>query len=509
MRPAAVLVSVVWFALNTFAAPAEVATLAVVNARVWTGDPNRPWAEAVAASGDRILLAGSNAQVRAMCGPATRIVDGGGGTVTPGFIDSHIHLFVFDRTHPFPPIFMRFLRSREEAAEKIAGYAAQLPKGAWILGQDWTDALWGGRLPDRRWLDRIAPDHPVWLLNVEGDAGIANTAALRAAGIAPGTEGEAAGIFRGGPMWRVDAALIERTREPDDRTVEQVTARLARLGVTSVHHNNGWPDFLILQRLHKAGRLRVRVYASPPLPAWRRLRDYIAEFGRGDSWLHWGAVKGFGAITAESYYAWISGASQAGLQVMVHTGGEAEQRILLGVFARVRRERGLRDPRFRVEHAHDMPPDVIRMMADAGAIASWQPPLLAHDDWRTAAGQPPSRNLFPCRALLDAGVRIAFGTDDQAFAAGITPPLVSLQMALERTAPDGTRLTLDQALRAYTLDAAYAEFAEKEKGSLEPGKLADFVLFDRDLSRLPVHSIREARVKLTIIGGSPVTEPRP
>jgi predicted amidohydrolase YtcJ len=483
------------------AATAATATLVVVNARVWTGDPSRPWAAAVAASGDRILAAGSNDEIRALAGPGTRIVDGQGGLLTPGFIDSHIHLFVFDRSHPFPPIFLQFLHTRQEVADRISAYAAKLPKGAWILGEDWTDSLWGGQLPSRAWLDRLAPDHPVWLVKAEGNAGIANTAALRAAGITRDPPGEAAGVIRGGPMWRVEAALIERSREADDRVVEQGMAILVRTGVTSVHHNNAWFDFLILQRLQRAGKLPLRVYASPPLPAWPRLRDYIAAHGRGDAWLHWGGVKGYGVITAETYYRRVSGASAAGLQVMVHVGGNEELRTLLAVFERVRREQDLRDPRFRVEHAHDMPADAIPLMARTGAIASWQPPLLLHDDQRSAAGQPPPKNLFPCHALLEAGVKIAFGTDSSPWISGITSPVESLQIALERAAPDGTRITLDEALRAYTLDAAYAEFAEKEKGSLEPGKLADFVLFDRDFSRGPVHAIHQAKVRMTVIGG--------
>ena len=129
----------------------------------------------------------------------------------------------------------------------------------------------------------------------------------------------------------------------DDHIVEEGIAKLIRAGVTSVHHNNSWQDFLILRRLHQAGRLRLRVYASPPLPGWQRLRDYIAAYGRGDDWFHWGGVKGYGVITAERYYRWVSGASQAGLQVMVHTGANDELRTLLGVFERVRREQNLRD----------------------------------------------------------------------------------------------------------------------------------------------------------------------
>ena len=499
MRAPAGGVCVATVFVAAMAAAASDVSIAVVNARVWTGDARRPRAEAVAASGDRIVAIGSNAEIRAFSAVPTRVVDGRGGMLTPGFIDSHIHLFVFDRSTPFPPIFMQFLRSRQEVADRIAAYTARLPKGAWILGDGWTDALWGGQLPSREWLDRLAPDHPVWLTNGDGDIGIANSAALRAAGIAAG--GEATAVIRGGPMWRIDAALIERTRERDDHIVEEGIAKLIRAGVTSVHHNNSWQDFLILRRLRQAGRLRLRVYASPPLPGWQRLRDYIAAYGRGDEWLHWGGVKGYGVITAGPYYRWVSGASLAGLQVMVHTGANDELRTLLGVFERVRRERNLRDPRFRVEHAHDMPADAIPRMAQVGTIASWQPPLLSHEDRRTEAGQPAPMNLFPCRALLSAGVKIAFSTDSSPWISGVIAPLDAIEMALERAAPDGTRITLDEALRAFTLDAAYAEFSEREKGSLEVGKLADFVLFDRDFSRGPAHGISAAKVRMTVIGG--------
>ncbi len=476
-------------------APPPPATMMVVNAHIWTGNPAQPWASAMAVAGERILAVGDDHELRSLAGAATRIVDGQGGMLVPGFNDAHIHLSRFNNSKPLPPIFLRFLKGRQEVAERLSAYGGQLPKGAWILGIQWTEATWGGTLPDRAWLDRAAPDHPVWLVNVDEDVGIANSAALRAAGIERQDV-----VIRGGPMWQVEAALIRRSADSDDAALERLMAQLARAGVTSVQHNNSWCDLLILQRLHRAGKLKVRVYATPPLPAWRRLRDYIAAYGRGDAWLHWGALKGFGAIDGPSYYRWVSGASQAGLQVMVHVGDETGLRTLLGVFDRVRREQSLRDPRFRVEHAHDMPADVIPLMVQAGAIASWQPPLLAHVDQRTAAGMPPPRNLFPCRALLEAGVRIAFGTDAQP-TDDYTTPLASLQMALERAAPDGSRLTLDEVLRAYTRDAAYAEFAETEKGVLEPGQLADFVLLDRDLSRVPLRAFHEVKVRMTVVGG--------
>jgi predicted amidohydrolase YtcJ len=300
-------------------------------------------------------------------------------------------------------------------------------------------------------------------------------------------------------MWKVDAAYVGPTQAADERVLGMVMERLAQAGITSVQHNNGWTDFLILRRLALEGRLTVRVYDSPPLKSWRRLRDYIAEFGRGDAWMHWGGLKGFGVIDAANYYRWVSEASAAGLQVMAHVG-DGELRTLIGIYERVGREQKPGDPRFRIEHGHDLPADLIPVMAKAGIIASWQPPLVLHYAQRTAAGQSAPTNLFPCRSLIDSGVRIAFGSDSQA-PAGIVTPLEGVGIAIERG-----HMTLDEALRAYTRDAAYAEFAEQEKGTLAVGQLADFVLFDQDFSGGARVRIGETKVRLTVVGGRVVYE---
>jgi hypothetical protein len=337
----------------------------------------------------------------------------------------------------------------------------------------------------------------VWLTSQSGDIGIANTLALRKSGMAQSNPG---GLIRGGPMWRIEEALIESTRDRDEARIQAATDQLLRAGVTSIHHNNSWHQLILFRRMKADGKLRMRIYACPSFPGELRLKEFIDEHGRGDEWLHWGGLKAYGAIDGDRYYRWISNASRAGLQVMTHVGSEGELRTLLAIYDRVQKEQRLHDPRFRIEHAHDMPPDVIARIAELGVIVSWQPPLLAHFDARTAAGQPRPQNLFNCRALLDSGVRIAFGTDGNLWRS-IVGPIESIQMALQRPGPDGRRITLDEALRAYTREAAYAEFADHEKGTLEPGKLADFVLLDRDLSRTPVHRFSEVQVKLTVIGG--------
>jgi predicted amidohydrolase YtcJ len=475
------------------------ATLAVINARVWTGDAARPLAEAMLVSAERIIAVGSNDQIRKAISPATRVIHAGGASVTPGFIDAHLHIFRY-RESRHPPLFLRFKRSRAEFVRAVADHAAALPKGTWILGYDWHESGFKGEMPSRSWIDRITRDHPVWLKRIDGDMALANAVALHLAGIESRT-----GLIRGGEMWRIEAALIkwnsERARrshpdepslsgtgnEDDSRVVERILSRLPALGITSVHHSGGWGDLLLLKQIRDTGRLPVRVYACPQLNAWIRLRDYVNEFGNGDNWLRWDCLKGFGAMSAANCHEWISGAARSGLQVMVHVAPEPGLSGLLDIYERISREQKLSDARFRVEHAHALSADVIARFARMGVIASVQPPLLARFD------APGRVFVYPWGALRAAGVRMAFGTDSVASSGSVVSPLAAMQMALER--PVG--LSLDEALKAYTIHAAYAGFAEKQTGSLEPGKLADFVVFDRELKP----DLRNARVRLTVAGG--------
>jgi predicted amidohydrolase YtcJ len=508
------------------AAPGGEPTLAIVNARIWTGDPRRPWAQAVAVAGDRIAAVGSDAEIGTILTPSTRVVDAREKTVLPGLIDAHFH--VLDLAEPEPPLGLRFVASRREFVRLVARAAAEAPPGSWLLGVGWDERKWGGPLPSKEWIDPVTPHNPVWLTRALGGAGLANSLALAAAGITRSPAkplptgvlrdraGEPTGLIRGGPMRLVDAVLLA----PDLRRAEsdaiQVTQSLLKMGVTSVHHSGSWKELLVLDGLRREDRLGVRLYAAVPLPSWERLRDFVADRGRGDPWLHWGGLKLFAhkwttrphpvrngrldryAVqpTAEEAYHWFAGASRAGLQIMVHAGGIEHLRF----FDRVRTELGLADPRFRIEHAHDVAPEERALYARAGVIASVQPELLWHIDARTKAGAPAPRHLFACRDLLEAGVRIVFGTD-AITASPLMSPFRSIQIALQRPGPDGRRLTLEECLRAHTSDAAFAEFAEAEKGTIEPGKLADMVVLDRDLFASGVAALDATEVTVTIVGG--------
>jgi len=529
-------------------ASAEPVTLAVVNARVWTGDSARPWADAFAVRGDRFATVGSSAAVRKIAGNA-RVIDAAGQMVVPGFIDSHVHFI--DGGFGLSSVQLRDAKTPAEFIARIKAFAATVPPGAWITGGNWDHEQWGGELPRHDWIDSVTPNNPVWINRLDGHMSLANAAALRAAKItrssrevAGGTivrdaRGEPTGVLKDNATDLVNAVVPNPPAELEDRALDTAMAYVAAQGVTSVDHMGSWRDLAIFERAHKAGRLQTRIYASVPLATWEKLRDTVAARGRGDAWLRIGGLKGFvdgslGSHTAamlqpftdapsdtglfvnthEHLYEWTSGADKAGLHVIVHAIGDRAIRDQLDIFERVEKENGPRDRRFRIEHAqHIAPPDIPRF-ARLGVIASMQP-YHAIDDGRWAEkviGPERAKTTYAFRSLRDAGATLAFGSDW--FVAPPTP-LEGLYAAVTRRTlddrnPDGwipeQKITLEDALRAYTRGAAYATFDEKEKGVIAPGALADFAIIDRDLTKVKPEAIRDAHIALTAVGGRVVYE---
>jgi predicted amidohydrolase YtcJ len=527
-------------------------TFIVTGGRVWTGDRRRPWAEAVAVRGERIAAVGSRADVERLAGPATRRLEARGGMVTPGFFDSHVHFL--GGGFGLSAVQLRDAASRAEFVRRIGVFARAAPAGAWITGGDWDHELWGGELPRRDWIDAVTPNRPVWVNRLDGHMSLANSAALRAAHVTAqtpdppggtivrGPGGEPTGILKDNAMELVDSVVPEPDPAAKDRALAAAMRYVAAQGVTSVDHMGTWEDLAVFRRAHDGGRLRTRISAAVPLATWQRLRDEVAARGRGDAWLRIGGLKGFvdgslGSRTAafaapftdapgntgllvnrpEDLYAWTAGADRSGLQVMVHAIGDRAIHLQLDVFERVAREDGPRDRRFRIEHAqHLAAPDIPRFAA-LGVIASMQP-YHAIDDGRwaeKAIGPERARTTYAFRSLLDAGATLAFGSD---WPVAPATPLMGVYAALTRRTlddrhPDGwvprQKIGLDEALAAYTRDGAYAAFAERDLGTLEPGKLADLALIDRDLSRFAPAAIRDAHVVLTIVGGQIVYERPP
>lgn len=528
--------------------------------RVWTGDRRQPLAEAVAIRGDRIVAVGSRDQIRTLGTPA-RVIDAAGGLIAPGFIDSHIHLLAggFRLTS----VQLGDVSSRDEFAKRLHDFAARIPPGTWITGGDWDHERWGGELPSRAWIDAATPGHPVWVNRRDGHMALANSAALRAAGVTPLTagipggaivrdaDGQPTGLLKDQAMDLVQRIIPDPPPALEDRALDAAMRHVAAHGVTSVHHMGSipqagsWRELDVFRRAHAAGTLRTRIYCAVPLDGWPRLRDSIAarEFagsdGRGDAWLKIGAVKGFvdgslGSRTAafhepyddvpgerglwftdpDDLAAWISGADGAGLQCAIHAIGDRANSLLLDIFESVIGAHGPRDRRFRIEHAQHLRPQDIARVAGAGAIASMQPAHLVEDGpWAARAiGHARVQTTYACRSLIDAGVALAFGSD---WFVSPPVPIAGLAAAVTRQtadAPTGDgwipaqRIRLDEALHAYTTSAAYASFDEGSKGRLAPGLLADVVVLDRDPFAAPPDWIRDCEVAFTILNGQIVHE---
>ncbi|MBI2407944.1 MAG: amidohydrolase [Gemmatimonadetes bacterium] len=530
-------------------AQAAVISLAIVNARVWTGDTRRPWADAVAVDGARIAAVGSSAEIRKLAGTQTRVIDAHGAMVVPGFIDAHVHFT--DGGFALQSVKLRDAKTKAEFIARIAAFAKTVPAGTWITNGDWDHENWGGELPTRVWIDAVTPNNPVWINRLDGHMSLANSAALKAAGVTKSVKdvdggtivrdasGEPTGIFKDNAMSVVDRAVPPPSAEMTDRALRGAMAYVNAQGVTAVHNMGTWGELAAFERAHAAGTLTTRIYASVPLSSWKRLADTVKARGYGDEWVRIGGLKGFvdGSIgshtaamlepftdapndrglmvnTPENLYTWTKNADAAGLQVLVHAIGDRAIRTQLDIFERVAKENGPRDRRFRIEHAQHIAPADIPRFGALGVIPSMQP-YHAIDDGRwvdKVIGPERAKGTYAFKSLLDAKAKLAFGSDWF-----VAPPIPLMgiygavtRRTLDEKHPGGwvpeQKITVEDALRAYTSGAAHAGFAEETRGVIKKGMLADLTMIDRDLTRIAPETIRDAQIVLTIVGGKVVYE---
>lgn len=493
------------------------------------------------------MAVGTSSELRPRVADA-RILNGNGKLVVPGFIDSHVHFLTGG--FRLASVQLRDARTKEELASRIGEFARGTPAGTWILGGDWDHQLWGGELPHPSWIDAVTPEHPVWVNRLDGHMALANSRALEAAEIGRDTReveggaiekdasGEPTGVLKDNAMGLVDRVVPPPGEEMSLRALDAAMEYVAARAVTSVHHMGSFGDLELLRKARARGELRTRIYAATPLGEWERLRDLVGTEGKGDRSLSWGLLKGFvdgslGSHTAafhapyddqpedrglfvnteEDLYRWISGADSAGLHVAVHAIGDRANQTLLDIYERVARENGPRDRRFRVEHAQHLRPEEVPRFGELGVIPSMQP-YHAIDDgrWAEKLIGLRIRTTYAFRSLLDAKAPLVFGSDW--FVAPPTP-LEGIYAAVTRRTLDDLnpggwvpeeKISVEEALVAYTREAARAAFAENELGMLKEGYLADFAILDRDITRIPPEEIREAKVLTTVVGGKIVYE---
>ncbi len=541
-------------------APAETV---FVNGNIWTGVKQGnaiATAQALAVRGDRIVAVGSNDEIQKYRGKDTKVVDLGERFVMPGFNDAHLHL----SGGGFAKLQVDLVgtKSLAEMKQRIADRARTTPPHEWILGRGWDHTKWTEQvLPTRHDLDSVTGDHPAIFGRVDGHIAVANSAALKLAGIDRNTKspeggaidhdasGEPTGILRESAWNLVNAKIPPPTPSQVRKAMELALAEAAQWGLTSAQSqlldNREWQDFLVCEDLEREGKLTARVTMWLPfdLPL-ATLQQWRAHHPATDPMLHTGMLKAYmdgslGSHTAalrEPYSdeptnkglaEWdqpklnqmAEERAAAGFQLGFHAIGDRAADMALEAFSAAQqylREHDSisphREQRYRIEHDQVLEPDQFARYKALGVTASVQPNHLLTDmNWAEKnIGPARAKSSYPWRSFLDNGVVLAFGTD---YPVEPLTPFRGVYAAITRKNEEGTReyypeqkLTIDEALEAYTTGSAYADFAERDKGQLKPGMLADFVILDRDLTKIPPKEILGTKVLGTVVGGKTVYE---
>jgi predicted amidohydrolase YtcJ len=533
-----------------------------IHANVYTGVPaDTPFAsilraDAIAVRGDRILAVGKAADLQKLKGPETQVIDLGGHFVMPGFNDAHLHLA--DAGLQKLGVDLEGAKSLDELRERVLAKVESAKAGEWILGRGWDESLWPvNALPSRWDLDEVSSGHPVFLYRVDGHVAVANTRALQLASITLASRdpqggqidrsegGEPTGILRDTAQDAVEMVIPKPTHEKRKQGIELALADLAEHGVTSAQDNSSWEDFQIYEELEKEGKLTARISEWLPFDEpLEQLEKKRASHPQSDLMLHTGLLKGFmdgslGGHTAalsEPYAddpknyglarydadrlnAMAKERVLAGFQLGFHAIGDKGIQMALDAFVgaeKAAREAGVKaanggdDYRLRIEHAQCPTLAQIAQFKQLKVIASMQPSHVLSDmRWAAARLGPKWAALsYGWAAFLNKGVVLAFGTD---YNVEPISPFRGLYAAVTRKSENGKqeffpeqRITLDQAIAAYTTGSAFAEFQEKEKGKFVPGTLADFVVLDRDLTAASPEKLLGTKVLRTVVGGKTV-----
>jgi len=534
-------------------AQGDVHTTVYLHGRIYTNDPENPWAEAMATRAGKIRCVGKIDYVLLECGgndPSAETIQLKGKFVMPGFNDAHVHLG--GAGADMLSVRLNGVTSIEELQKRVADAISHHKEGEWISGSGWDHTLWlDKKFPNKEQLDAVAPKNPVFLVHISGHVAVANSLALEHGEIKDDTpnpsggvierdaNGEATGMLEEDSAMSLVSARIPDLKAPQRRRgIELVLADAAKNGVTSAQDFSEWADFLVYQQLKEEGKLTLRITEWLPfLSSLDDLQNMRAQGGTTDPWLKTGALKGFvdGALGSRTAallapYSDEPGTSgiltndpdklrtmaierdRAGFQINFHAIGDRANRVALDVFEAVAKANGPRDRRDRIEHAQVLAPEDLPRFAQLHVIASMQP---SHEttDMRWAGqriGPDRAKGAYAWNSLLKSGARLAFGTD---YDVEPISPFRGLYACVTRELPEGgpaggwegqEKISLQDCIRAYTSGSAYAEFEEGKKGELKPGEYADFIILSDDLTKIPPKQYTKVTVLRTVVGGRTV-----
>jgi len=516
------------------------------NAKIWTGDSTIPKARAIAVKDSLIVYVGDDYQP--FVGNGTVLTDMKGLMMVPGFIDNHTHFL--EGGYFLANINLRLVKSMQDFILSFRRFTDSAKNNSWVLGGNWDHEAWGGQLPRKEWIDSVSYGHPVFVSRYDGHMGLANSIALKLAGITkntpnpPGGEivkdpktGEPTGILRDEATSLVYSVIPEHTEKELDESLARASAHALAHGLTQVHDMGsygGWIDLATYRRAYAADKLPIRIYSFVAIRTWQKLDSFVKTNGWGNDHLRWGGLKGFvdgslGSTTAWFYKPyldaphstglqvtdtnllrrWILSADSAGLHIATHAIGDHANDWILGVYEEAEKKNPSRDHRFRVEHAQHLTPEAIGRFASLGVVPSMQP-YHAIDDGKWAAKRLDSarlRGTYVFKSLLENHASLTFGSD---WTVAPLDPIAGIYAAVTRRTlddknPNGwfpdQKISVDQALRCYTVNNAWAGFQENKTGKLKGGMLADFTVLSEDLFSIAPENIRDTKILLTVVNG--------
>jgi predicted amidohydrolase YtcJ len=547
-----ILAAIVLAVLNIPAFPQKFeADIVITNANIHTMDSNRTIARSIAISGGKIVAIGSDADTKSLMGPNTRVIDAGGKLVLPGFNDAHVHLL--ETGAQLSSVDLRSSKSPQEFVQRLKDFVAKQPKGRWILGGQWDHENWTPNdLPTAAMIDAVTPDNPVFINRLDGHMALANSLAMKMAKVDKNTpdiaggmvvrsaDGTPTGIFKDSAMGYIGRVIPDATFEQKLEYVAAFSKYAASLGVTSAQDMTSGRDAGVYQEAIRRGLLNTRVYACTPLEDYKRWQTVGLHYAFGSAMLRIGCLKGYADGSLGSTTAWffepyldapntsglpraevtngmkenIVAADKDGLQVNIHAIGDRANATILDYYENAEKVNGPRDRRYRIEHAQHLRQEDIPRFGQLKVVASMQPMHII-DDGRWAWKRLDEKRLkgtYAFRTLLDSGAVLAFGSDSPVASMNALYGIYAAvtRRTLDDKNPNGwipeQKITVDEAVRAFTWGSAYAEFQENVKGTLEVGKLADMIIVSDDIFKIDPVKIRDAKVLTTVMDGRIVYE---